>query len=283
MSRCFSVPALMKLHRCIRITSAIVVLNSTTVVMWVISNYIFSLTTLPVHCCSTVFTDVTSLTSSPCNIAEKADIHLGRLLLVRKLAMLRDTGVVNSSTYRSATTKCAGKVIRQTNNVKLPTILLFVEHYSGTGNSDGTWFCRWRCGCANCSWWSAVRLRSFGVTPCSSADRNWKRTRQGDLEICTDFLAWIEMYVLLAAVSPGTDLSSLWRSAAYCSWCAYRGNIRCASGGADCPAPDTSHLFSVQTFPPLPILWNFAFVNLHYHGVPLYTPMICVQLHLHLQ
>jgi len=26
------------------------------------------------------------------------------------------------------------------------------------------------------------------------------------------------------------------------------------SGGADCPAPDTSHLFSVLPFPPFPIL-----------------------------
>ena len=34
---------------------------------------------------------------------------------------------MKSSTYRSATTKCTGKVIRQTNNLKLPTELLFVE------------------------------------------------------------------------------------------------------------------------------------------------------------
>ena len=56
-----SVPALTKLHRSIRTTSAMVVLNSTTVVIYVISNCMFSLTTLPVHCCSTV----TSWTSSP--------------------------------------------------------------------------------------------------------------------------------------------------------------------------------------------------------------------------
>ena len=31
------------------------------------------------------------------------------------------------NTCRSATTKCTGKVIRQTNNLKLPTVLLFVE------------------------------------------------------------------------------------------------------------------------------------------------------------
>ena len=33
---------------------------------------------------------------------------------------------MKSSTYRSATTKCTGKVIRQMNNLKLPTVL-FVE------------------------------------------------------------------------------------------------------------------------------------------------------------
>jgi len=33
---------------------------------------------------------------------------------------------VKSITYRSATTKYTGKVIRQTNNLKLPTVLLFV-------------------------------------------------------------------------------------------------------------------------------------------------------------
>ena len=51
----------------------------------------FSLSTLPVHCFSTVFTDLTPLTYPP-NIAGKVDIlvYLGRLLLVRKLAMLRE-------------------------------------------------------------------------------------------------------------------------------------------------------------------------------------------------
>ena len=29
--------------------------------------------------------------------------------------------------YRSPTTKCTGKVIRQTSNLKVPTVLLFVE------------------------------------------------------------------------------------------------------------------------------------------------------------
>jgi len=51
----------------------------------------FSLTTLPVHCCSTIYRrDVTDPISYPRNIASKVDIYLGRLLLVRKVAMLRD-------------------------------------------------------------------------------------------------------------------------------------------------------------------------------------------------
>ena len=60
-----SIPAMTKLHRSIRTTGAMVVLNSTTVVLQVISDFMFSVTTLPMHCFSTVFTDVTSLNSSP--------------------------------------------------------------------------------------------------------------------------------------------------------------------------------------------------------------------------
>jgi len=44
------------------------------------------------------------------------------------------------------------------------------------------------------------------------------------------------------------------RSAADSSSCTYRGNTRYTSGGADCPAPDTFHLFSVLPFPLLSIL-----------------------------
>ena len=39
----------------------------------------------------------------------------------------RYRAVVKSSAYRSATTKCTGKVIRQSINLKLRTVLLFVE------------------------------------------------------------------------------------------------------------------------------------------------------------
>ena len=55
------------------------------------------------------------------------------------------------------------------------------------------------------------------------------------------------------------------------SWYTYRGNIRYTSGGAGCPAPDTSHLFPVQLFPPLPILRNVAFltnINTEFHCIP---------------
>jgi len=40
---------------------------------------------------------------------------------------------VKSSTYRSATTKCTGKVIRQTNIFKLYTVLLFVDFTATRG------------------------------------------------------------------------------------------------------------------------------------------------------
>jgi len=71
-------------------------------------------------------------------------------------------------------------------------------------------------------------------------------------------------------VSPRTDLSSLRRSAAdfwmYLQW-KYE---RYTSDGADCP-PYTSHLFSVLPFPPLPILWNVAFltcITAKFHCIP---------------
>jgi energy-converting hydrogenase Eha subunit E len=37
---------------------------------------------------------------------------------------------VNAIAYRSAATKCTGKAIRQSINLKLPTVLLFVEYNS---------------------------------------------------------------------------------------------------------------------------------------------------------
>jgi hypothetical protein len=67
---------------------------------------------------------------------------------------------------------------------------------------------------------------------------------------------------------------SLWRSAADCSWCTYRRNIGYTSGGTVCPAPDTSHLFSVLPFPPLPILWNVAFltcITIQFHCISQYA------------
>ena len=37
---------------------------------------------------------------------------------------------MKSSTYRNATTKCTGKVIRQINGLKLPTVLAFVDFHT---------------------------------------------------------------------------------------------------------------------------------------------------------
>ena len=70
-----------------------------------------------------------------------------------------------------------------------------------------------------------------------------------------------------SAVSPGTDLSSLCQ---LLTWCTYHGNIRHTSGGEECQ-PDTSHLVSVLPFPPLPILWNVAFltcITMEFHCIP---------------
>jgi len=87
-----------------------------------------SLTALPVHCCSTVYRrGVTDLISYPCNIASKAD-SLSRKITAGTYAFSvtrqRYRGVVKSSTYRSATTKCTGKVIRQTNCSRCSTLRL---------------------------------------------------------------------------------------------------------------------------------------------------------------
>ena len=60
-------------------------------------------------------------------------------------------------------------------------------------------------------------------------------------------------------MSKGTNLSSLWQSAAF-SLDVFTVEIY-TSSCADCPAPDTSPQFSVLPFPPLPILWNVAFLN----------------------
>ena len=118
-------------------------------------------------------------------------------------------------------------------------------------------------------------------------DRKWKRTRQGAVAICTDSSTGIRgVRTARCKVAVNADIAyrtALWRSAADCSLCTYRGNIGYTSDGAVCSAPDTSHLFSVLPFPPLPILWNATFLNLHYCAVPLYTPMLRVTFHLHLQ
>ena len=113
-----SVPALTKLHHYISTTSDLVVLNSTTVVMWVIPNCMFSLTTLPVHCCSTVFTDLTSLTSRTLVTLLVKRTYISEYycwyVSLQCYETERYRGCVKSCTYRSVTTHCTGKIIRQT-------------------------------------------------------------------------------------------------------------------------------------------------------------------------
>ena len=71
------------------------------------------------HCCST---DI----SYPRNIVSKADIHLGRQLLERKLAMLRVTDIeALLSPVRTAVLQ-QNVLAKSLDNLKLPTVL-FVE------------------------------------------------------------------------------------------------------------------------------------------------------------
>ena len=90
----------------------------------------FSLTTLPVHCCSTVVTDVTSLTSSPTLVT----------LLAKWTYISEDYCWCVSLQCYGTERRCEVQYVppcyykmywqsldRQTNNLKLPTVLLFVE------------------------------------------------------------------------------------------------------------------------------------------------------------
>ena len=82
------------------------------------------------HCCSNVFTDVTSVIS-PTLVTLLAKRTYSRKITAGTQACdvtrQRYRGVVKSSSYCSVTATCTGKVIRQTNNLNLSTVLLFVE------------------------------------------------------------------------------------------------------------------------------------------------------------
>ena len=83
---------------------------------------------------------------------------------------------MKSITYRNATTECTGKVIRQTNNLKLPTVLLFVEFNTTmalgilteqrdiVGAVVGQ-----SCGCEPLKVIN-TEITVFSVTPCSAAN-----------------------------------------------------------------------------------------------------------------
>jgi hypothetical protein len=128
----------------------------------------FNLTTIPVHCCSTV----TSLTSSPTPVtllAKRTYVSEYYCWYVScNITRQRYRGVVKSSAYRSAATKCTGKVIRQ-------SIWNYLQYYCLLNVTPqwrwhfwrNKWFCRCRCWSKlwvwNCSMYSALRLRSFSV------------------------------------------------------------------------------------------------------------------------
>jgi len=130
MSRCYCLSSCTDVHRAMRTTSAMVVLYSTTVLQ-AISHCIFSLTTLPVHCCSTIFTGVTSLPPSPTLVTLLAErTYISEYYCWYVSLQCYETEIKRRCEVRyvpQCYKKCAGKVIRHTNNLKLPTELPFVE------------------------------------------------------------------------------------------------------------------------------------------------------------
>jgi hypothetical protein len=119
----------------------------------------FSLTTLPVHCCSIVFANVTSLTPYPTLVTLLAkrtyisEYYCG-------FAMLRDKDI--EALWSPVLQQNVLAVIRQTNHMKLSTVLLL--------NLTLQW--RWQLWrnngilsvqvlVWNCSMCSGLRLRSF--------------------------------------------------------------------------------------------------------------------------
>jgi len=134
------------------------------------TNCMFRLTSLPVDCCTTVFTDVTSLTSSPTLVT----------LLAKRTYISEDycryLSVKCYETDTEALWKCTGQVIRQTKNMTLPAVMcvemnttmeqaiLLECDIAGAGIRSKVLV--W-----NFSRWSVSRLQSCDVTPCSLADK----------------------------------------------------------------------------------------------------------------
>ena len=100
----------------------------TAVLLFVISNCMFSLSTLPAHWCSTVFTDVTSLTSSPTLVtllAKRTYLYISEYYCGYVSLQCHDTDTEALwSPVRTAVLqkKYTGKVIRQ-------TILNYLQYY----------------------------------------------------------------------------------------------------------------------------------------------------------
>jgi len=161
----------------------------------------FSLTTLPVHCCSTVFTDVTSLTSTLVTLLAKKT-YLAILLLVRKLATLRDgdTEALWSPLHTA--------VLQQdvlANSLDKQTIWNYLQYYCLL-HLTLPW--RWELWRNNVILSVRVLVKAVGVKPLKvmnteitvfsvtpvvrqtrhkiPTDRNWKRTRYGAVTICID-------------------------------------------------------------------------------------------------
>ena len=110
--------------------------------------------------------------------------------------------------------------------------------------------------------WRRVVRQTLHKTP---TDPNWKRTRYGAVAICIDSSTDVVYRTALRIVTRNRSVVALTVTCWLLDVEIY------TSGVADCPAPDTSHLFSVLPFPLLPILWNVAFltcITVQFHCIP---------------
>jgi hypothetical protein len=120
----------------------------------------FSLTTLPVDCCSTVFTDVTSLTSSPTLITLLANRTYISACNVRRQIQRRCEFQFVPQYY----SKMYWPSHETKNLTNMELTILLERDIAGAG-------VRSKVLVRNFSRWSVLRLRSCDVTPCSLEDK----------------------------------------------------------------------------------------------------------------
>ena len=187
----------------------------------------FSPTTLPVHSCSTVCLyrlDVTDLSPTPVTLlAVLRGRHTEALLSPVRTAVLQQNVLAKS----------------------IETVLKYLQHCCWLN-----WTLQWRWQCCGCETAQGNQHWGYGLLVWRRVVRptqpkiTGRGQGSGAVAICIDLSAGIRggssarckveisLTELHSAVSPGTDLSSFWRSAADSSWCTYRGYRRYTSGGA---------------------------------------------------